>query len=53
MISCLASRLLIIFKSEIFYKEIVRMDLNLSQFGTYGSRWDQTGLKPIAHWGHP
>jgi hypothetical protein len=26
------------------------MDLNLSLFGTNGSRWDKTGLPPIAHW---
>jgi hypothetical protein len=53
VISCLASRLLIIFKSEIFCKEIVHMALNLSQFDTNGSRWDRTGLPPIAHWRHP
>jgi hypothetical protein len=34
-------------------KEIGHMDLNLSQFGTNGSRWDQKGLPPIAHWSHP
>ena len=52
-ISCLASRLLIISKSKILCKEIGHMDLNLSQFGTNGSRWDQKGLPPIAHWSHP
>jgi hypothetical protein len=38
-LSCLASHLLIIFKSEIFCEEIVHMALNPSQFGTNGSRW--------------
>ena len=53
VISRLASRLLIMFKSELFCREIVQMDLNLSQFGTSGSRWDQSRLPPIAHWSHP
>jgi hypothetical protein len=49
----LASRVLIISRSRFFHKEIVRMTLKLSQFGTNGSRWHETGLPPIAHRGHP
>jgi hypothetical protein len=42
----LASRVLIISRSRSFYKEIVRMTLRLSQFGTNGSRWHEMDCSP-------